>query len=73
MNIHEFTQKVIGEIKSGIDSANQVSATYKAHYPKDIEFDIALTESGDICLKDAEIATRMKFTLHLSHYPWEKK
>lgn len=73
MNIHEFVQGSLSAIKSAIDNANQISATYKAHYPENIEFDIGITENGDVAAGNQPAATRMKFTLHVSHYPWEKK
>jgi hypothetical protein len=73
MNIHFFVRETLTAIKTGIDEANLVSVTYKAHYPTEIEFDIGLTEIGEVCKNNETINSRMKFTLHLSHYPWGNK
>jgi hypothetical protein len=79
MELNNFIHLTIKEIKSGIDSFNNSSETYKAFYPKDIDFDLAVTETKygiEVINADMETArdvNRLKLNIIVENYPNLKK
>lgn len=71
MNLHDFILETMRQVKTGIDEANKTS-NYKASYPTEIQFNIGLNQEGNVCKNDERPHHRFKFTMHLSHYSWEK-
>jgi len=76
MELYEFIENSMQQIRGGIFQFNQSDPQYHARLPEKIEFDLAVFVDGaDIKIADAFSTniTRLQLTIYPAHYPWLKK
>lgn len=74
MELDRFIERMLLDIKQGIDKANKDNAI-QAGYPNEIEIDIALCDFGEVCdgKNCSHPEKRMKTKIYQLYYPWLEK